>query len=122
MVLTTQRALQATTDSSGDYFAKDGLQLKPGTGFEVSVATSSPSDVALEWGSLPFAVRSLTVPPCSISSPTQWLDFVGGYVAARPTCAEIVVRVGSAQHTVHVGIGVACPGQEPAINDPQPAG
>jgi hypothetical protein len=113
-------ALQTSTTSSGDpktrLFAKTGLVVKAGASFTLSVPADFAKLVSIGWGGSPSQPRSrVDVIGCAprTTSHNGWVDFVGGYWAARPICAPILVTANGRQQRVWVGVGRACPGQEP---------
>ena len=95
-------------------FAKDGLLLKAGTAFDLTVAPDWSGRLAFEWNNVGLAVGAIHVPPCTpTGAQTPWFDFRGGYDVVKPGCVSVIVTVGSKQQRVNIGIGAPCPGQTP---------
>ena len=42
-----------------------------------------------------------------------WAAFAGGYRVDHPACVPVIVRAGGKEQQVHIGVGTACPGQQP---------
>ena len=117
VALTTSEALGAS--ESGDpgtpaLFAKIGLLVRAGTPFELDVAPQPGNRVAIGWGNRSFRPSPrFVVPACADTYGTGWLVYPGGYWADRPLCLPINVRAAGREQQVHVGLGTACPGQDP---------
>jgi hypothetical protein len=111
-------ALQAS--DSGDptapaLFAKTGLLVRAGHAFALEVPADRGNRVGIGWGNA-LAFRPSTrfaVPSCPDTFGTGWLVYPGGYWADRPLCLPLTVRVAGRTQQVQIGIGTACPGQEP---------
>jgi hypothetical protein len=123
VALTTRAALGAgpggdPSDPAARYFAKDGLQFRAGSTFDLVVAPEWRGRLSLGWGNPATRTTHLRVAGCRWTpSPSQssprgtWLAFAGGYWVRQPACVSVLVRVGHQTRRVHVGIGVACAGQ-----------
>ena len=114
-------ALQAA--GSGDpaaprLFAKTGLLIRAGSAFELTVSPPPGNAVGIAWGNPgPEPTRRFAVPACPDTFGTGWLAYPGGYWADRPLCLPVTVRVQDMVRQVAIGVGAACPGQQPP---PQP--
>jgi hypothetical protein len=112
------RALQAS--DSGDatapaLFAKTGLLVRAGRAFELDVPGDPGNRLGIGWGNgLTFRPSArFAVPACPDTFGTGWLAYPGGYWVDRPLCLPLTVRAGAREQRVTVGIGAACPGQQP---------
>jgi hypothetical protein len=125
VALTTRAALGAGpagngSDPTARYFAKDGLQFRAGSSFDLVVAPEWRGRLSLGWGNPAQRTTHLKVAGCRwMMSPSQssppgaWLGFAGGYWVPRPACVTVLVRVGHRQRRVRIGLGAACPGEQP---------
>lgn len=111
-------------DPNARYWAKDGLQIRAGASFELVVAPEWRGRLSLGWGNPAPRTTRLTVAGCRwMASPSQsspagaWLGFAGGYWVRNPACVALLVRADHQTRRVHIGIGVACPGQHPPPHD-----
>jgi hypothetical protein len=93
-------------------FAKTGLVIKPGTTFELIVPAPFTRRLSIGWGLPGTPSHRLVVNSCP-NPGGKWLAYAGGYWIDHPACVPIIVRAGSKQQTVHIGIGTPCPGQQP---------
>ena len=112
--------LRDEPDARARYFAKDGLQIRAGTSFDLVVPPEWRGRLSLGWGNPAQRTTHLKVRGCRwTSSPSQgsppgaWLAFAGGYWVPRAACVTVLVRAGQRQRRVRIGIGIACPGQLP---------
>jgi hypothetical protein len=98
-------------------FAKAALMVKPGARAEIIVPSASMGNLSVEWGNTTKRARTthVTVGPCE--GPDNWLVYPGGYYVPDPSCVQATVRVAGIDHSIAVGVGAPCPGQEPP---PQP--
>jgi hypothetical protein len=95
-------------------FAKTGLLVRAGHPFELAVAPSAGNDVAIGWGNRSFQPSPrFVVPSCPDTYGTGWLAYPGGYWADRPLCLPLTVSAAGREQEVRIGVGTACPGQEP---------
>jgi hypothetical protein len=111
-------ALQANRsgepDPSARLFGKTGLAIASRARFMLTVPDEWMGRMTIGWGSPATRTMNLYVPACDqTSSGKPWHVFAGGFWVAEPACVPIVVNSGTQQETVHIGIGVACPGQAP---------
>lgn len=109
-------ALQTTDfggpDPAARLFAKTGLLIRSGSGeLEIRVPAEFHDRVAIRWGNPRTDTHRLVVPSCQ--SDTEWLAFAGGISVADPECITLEVDNGSTVEAFSMGIGEACPGQEP---------
>ena len=116
--LLTGRASQAVR--SGDpkpsrkLFAKQRLVIQPGTTFELIVPAAWTSRLSIGWGNPGTPTTHLWVTSCPSKKPgARWLAYAGGFWIAKAACVPLVVKTATAQRTVHIGVGAACPGQAP---------
>jgi hypothetical protein len=106
------------TSLSGDgngalrLFAKTGLVIKPGTTFELIVPARFANRLSIGWGLPGTPSHRVAVNNCS-NPGGGWLAYAGGYWIDHPACVPIIVRAGSKQQEVHIGVGTPCPGQRP---------
>lgn len=101
-------------DRAGRLFAKTGLYFKLGHAFEVIVPDELRDRLSIGWDSRSWRV---VVGEC-VGVPSEWVALPGGYWAADPLCAELIVRSAGSEQRVKVGVGTSCPGQAPP---PQPS-
>jgi len=107
------------TSLSGDgngplrLFAKTGLVIRPGTRFELIVPARFTSRLRIGWGKPGTPSQRVVVDDCANTGGPRWLAYAGGYWIDHPACVSIIVSVGGKQQQVHIGIGTACPGQQP---------
>ena len=107
------------TSLSGDgngplrLFAKTGLVIRPGTRFELIVPARFTSRLRIGWGNPGTPSKRVLVDDCANTGGRRWLAYAGGYWIDHPACVSIIVSVGGNQQQVHIGIGTACPGQQP---------
>jgi hypothetical protein len=106
-------ALQTSLSGDGNgalrLFAKTGLVIRPGTTFQLIVPARFSDRLSIGWGTPSHRV---VVSDCS-NPGGGWLAYAGGYWIDHPACVPIIVRAGSKQQQVHIGVGTACPGQRP---------
>jgi len=93
-------------------FAKTGLVIRPGTEFELTVPARFTSRLSIGWGNPGTPGHRVVVDDCP-NTGSGWLAYAGGYWIDHPACVPIIVRAGSRQQQVHIGVGRACPGQRP---------
>jgi hypothetical protein len=100
------------TGGSPRLFAKTGLFARPGARFTVSVPTRLAHRLHIGWGPLTSLSREVVVPACP-GRPHDWLAYPGGYWIDHPACVAVIVRANSRTRSIHVGLGIPCPGQRP---------
>lgn len=93
-------------------FAKTALVIKPDARFELIVPAHFADRLSIGWGNPGMPSHRVTVDECGHQGGA-WLGYPGGYWIDHPACVPIIVRVGDQQRTVHIGLGTACPGQQP---------
>ena len=114
------RALQAA-DIGGEagvpaLFAKTGIVVRAGVAAELEVDVPAGERAGIGWGGEPsHPSQRFAVPACPDARGTGWLAFPGGYWVDRPGCLPLVVRAGGQEQRVRVGVGRACPGQQPPV-------
>jgi len=70
--------------------------------------------LSIGWGGAPAAPsHRLLVPNCANPGDAGWLAYAGGYWIDHPACVPLIVKAGGKQQQVHIGLGIACPGQRP---------
>jgi hypothetical protein len=112
-------ALQAGPGGNGaDFptlFAKTGLIVRAGAQVELETPEQPGNRTAVGWGSWTqeAPTRRFVVPGCPDDRGTGWLAYAGGYYADRPLCLPLSVRSGGREQQVRIGVGAACPGQQP---------
>ena len=95
-------------------FAKTGLLIKAGATFELDVPSGFSHRLSIGWGGAPSTPsHRLIVSHCTNPGGDRWLAYAGGYWVEHPACVPLVVKTGSTQQQVHIGVGAACPGQRP---------
>ena len=95
-------------------FAKTGLLIRAGHAFDMDVPTHPGDRLAIGWGNVAFRPSArFAVPACPDRYGTGWLAYPGGYWVDRPVCLPVTVRAGGREQVVHIGVGTACPGQQP---------
>lgn len=102
-----------TTDPGQRLFAKTGLIVKRGQLIAIEVPAADRSRLAIGWGggpAVPARLVRLDCPP--EPGQSSWYSYVGGYWLPKPACLPLIVRVGTHQEIVHVGLGTPCPGQK----------
>jgi hypothetical protein len=104
-----QAIRRAAEDGSNFYFAKAGLVWDGASSFEIVVPDRLRSQLALSWGA-PDVSHSIKVECADLHG---WVGLPGGYWVREPLCADLIVRTGSAEATVQVGIGAPCSDQPP---------
>jgi hypothetical protein len=120
VALPTGYALQAAPsgedDSNTRLFAKQGLLVKPGSTFELIVPDEWKGRLTIGWGSPAQRTARLEVRGCQSKSSmaTQWLAYAGGYWVRDPACVALIVKAAHKMQRVRIGVGEACPGQDPA--------
>jgi hypothetical protein len=109
-------ALQTSLSGAGNgalrLFAKTGLVIRPGIEFELIVPARFTSRLSIGWGSPGTPSHRVVVNNCP-NAGSEWLAYAGGYWIDHPACVPVIVKVGSKQQQVHIGVGGACPGQRP---------
>jgi hypothetical protein len=109
-------ALQTSLSGDGSgaprLFAKTGLVIRPGTTFELIVPAPFTKRLSIGWGLPGMPHHRIVVNRCP-DLGGEWLAYAGGYWIDHPACVPIIVRAGSKQQTVHIGLGTPCPGQRP---------
>jgi hypothetical protein len=109
-------ALQTSLSGDGTgplrLFAKTGLLIKPGAAFELIVPSRFASRLSIGWGAPGTPSHQVQVGNCA-SVGGGWLAYAGGYWIDHPACVPIIVKAGGKEQQVDVGVGTACPGQQP---------
>jgi hypothetical protein len=113
----TAPALQAADSGAPDVpllFAKTGLLVRAGVASELTVPDSPGTRIGIAWGNPgPEPSARFIVPPCADAYRSGWLVYPGGFWVDRPLCLPLTVHAGGREQEVRVGVGAACPGQEP---------
>jgi hypothetical protein len=114
-----QTALTGSKDPAHRLFAKEGLVIRTGARFELIVPARLRSQLAIGWGNADedHVGSTISVAGCHGTPGARWLDFAGGYLVPRTTCAPLIVEARGQRRRVRIGIGRVCPGQLPP---PQP--
>ena len=105
-----QTSARTAADGSTYYFAKTGLFWTAPATFELSVASDLRSSMAIGWGGPAQAAHTVRM---SCDDDNAWVALPGGYWVTEPMCADLIVRVNGVEHTVQIGLGEACEGQDP---------
>jgi hypothetical protein len=96
------------------FWSKSPLFVRTGTRAQIRVPRSERGRVAVTWGNTGrsgTATRVFSVGPCD--GGIGWIGFPGGYFVDEPHCVRLIVRVGNRDRTTRIGVGSACPGQDP---------
>ena len=114
-----QTALTGSRNPAARLFAKEGLVVRAGARFEVSVPPRLRDRVSIGWGNAGegHVGSTISVPGCRGAHGEKWLAFAGGYWVRSTICAPLIVDAHGLRRRVWIGIGEACPGQFPP---PQP--
>lgn len=114
-----QTALTQSRDPASRLFAKEGLVVRAGARFDLSVPTRLRDRLSIGWGNAneSHVGSTIRVPGCRGGHGEKWLDFAGGYFVHSPSCAPLIVEAHGRRRRVWIGIGKACPDQLPP---PQP--
>ena len=95
-------------------FAKDGLGIKTGGSWRISVPAEAVGHLLIGWGSPGVPSLGVGPPTCQLpASSSGWMWFPGGYWTDRAGCYPLVVEAGGRSQPVTVGVGAPCPGQQP---------
>jgi hypothetical protein len=127
VALPTGRALQADRSGQSDpaarLFAKDALRIRRGVSVDLVVPNDWRGRLSVHWGfssATAKRIRHLRIPGCRptktinpIREQDEWLVYAGGYWVSEPACVALLVRAGQTEQTIHVGVGLTCPGQAP---------
>ena len=121
VALPTTKAFSAVrldpSKPNSKFWAKQGLLIKPGTSFELVVPAAWTSRLTVGWGNPAHATTHFWVTGCaSKQAGAHWLAYAGGFTINKPACIPLIVKTATAQRTVHIGVGNACPGQAPPQN------
>ena len=96
------------------FFAKDGLGIRPGRGWRISVPAQAAGHLLIGWGSPGVPSLSVGPPTCRPPASTSgWMWFPGGYWTDRPGCYPLLVEAGGHAQRTTVGVGAPCRGQQP---------
>jgi hypothetical protein len=116
VALPTGTSLQAsphpTQPRSARHFAKYGLFVRRG-----DVVLVVPKELrdrfSIGWGRPDFRTSRLRIRNCGPA--TRWWVYAGGFGVREPACVDlhVVDRAHGDRRTVQIGVGVACPGQDP---------
>ena len=117
-----QTALTGPRDSAARLFAKEGLLVRSGARFELTVPTPLRDRLAIGWGNAGegHLGSTIRVPGCRRGHGERWLAFAGGYYVHNPMCAQLIVDARGLRRRVWIGVGKACPGQLPPPQPTQP--
>ena len=114
--LDTTSTLQVSSTGGTDrhrLFAKTGLLVHAGRESTLTVPADWATEMAIAWGNHAAEwTTSLHVPACPEppSGSGQWLAFPGGFSLDKAACVPLEVRTASETTTVHISVGVDCPG------------
>jgi hypothetical protein len=119
VALPTKSALGAVRQSDSAeaataYWSKQGLVIKWGARVAMTVPRAWRGRMAIGWGSPAAPTEHLLIAGCKAGQdPGAWLAFAGGFWVSEPACVPLIVDVGQRRQRVHIGVGAACPGQNP---------
>lgn len=112
----THPALQTAGGGGGGplrLYAKTGLIVRSGTTFEVIVPHRVSDHLRIGWGGGSITPsQRVAVSDCPAKGGKGWLAYVGGYWIDHPACVPLIVKVGTRQQQVRIGLGTPCPGQQ----------
>lgn len=94
-------------------FAKTPLLVRAGHEANVTLPASRATRVSIAWGNhAPEWTTGLHIPACPAppGASGRWLVFPGGFSVDKAACVPLRIRVGRRMTTVHVSVGVHCPG------------
>ena len=97
-----------------EYFAKYGLWFRGDNPVTIEIADAT-TGAELNWEGRSRVV--VTPTKCS-PDPEQWNGIVGGYLVPSPQCLAVRVSSGDQSEIVTIGVGTACPGQDPPETAP----
>ncbi len=101
-------------------FAKQGLMVQRAKPFELIVPEAWRNRYRMSWGQAPLTTR-LRVRGCPASQPgDKWLAFAGGFYVKAAACVPLIVKVGTTERRVKIGVGARCPGQTGPVPAPEP--
>jgi hypothetical protein len=97
--------------NGNDRFLKWGVIVSVGSPVELMVPSSSQDRYALHFGThantVADAAKAVTFVPCGKRNG-RWTGWVGGYIATKPACVPLLVRVGSQSERVSLSLGHRC--------------
>jgi hypothetical protein len=114
--LPTVNALQAAPSGMPDsaaYFAKAGLNAKPGKPFTLIVPRRWRERLSIAWGGSRRTLRLRVDLDCGQVPDSLWVGYPGGFSIDEPACATLLVKTARATMRVQLGIGEPCQGQSP---------
>jgi len=108
------------TNPATRLFAKTGLVIKADSTFELVAAGPSAASFSIGWGNPGHRGRRIVVQNCQDpAGSTGWLAYAGGYWTRDPKCVSLLVKAHGQEQRVHIGLGTACPGQQPPTGPSQ---
>jgi len=108
------------TNPATRLFAKTGLLIKADSTFELAAAGPNAASFSIGWGNLRHRGRRIVVENChGPSGSAGWLAYAGGYWTRDPKCVSLLVKAHGKEQRVRIGLGVACPGQQPPTGPSQ---
>ena len=93
-------------------YAKEGLWIRTGEPFTLSVPHRLVGVASIGWGPSVTPAVTLNVPSCH-AGRAQWMSYPGGYFVRHTLCLPLVVRAHGNRESVPIGVGARCPGQRP---------
>jgi hypothetical protein len=106
VALPTQKMLQVNDSGQpGELFAKHGLVAKADADVELAIGDGA-TGARLDWNGVATTGSAAHLVPCV--GQTSWFVYAGGFYVAAPTCLPLMVRSAGREHTVRIGVGVAC--------------
>ncbi len=115
---TSPRAAALQTGLTGEpapalrLFAKTGLLIKTGVTFELKAPSQGGNRVGIGWGGAPSSPsRRVLVTKCADVGGTGWLAYPGGYWLDQVACIPLIIRSGTKEQSVALGLGAPCAGQ-----------
>jgi hypothetical protein len=119
VALPTKTALGAvrlsdSTAAATAYWSKQGLVIRWDAQVDLIVPRAWRGRMAIGWGSPATPTQHLVISGCTVgSTPGKWLAYAGGFWVSEPACVPLIVEADHRRQRVHIGVGAACPGQDP---------
>lgn len=107
---------------SEGFWVKSGLLVRAGASVQMLVPQQLRDRMWIHWG---YAggdwTWDVTVPGCEgeraewvlRDGETEWRVFAGGFWVKEPACVPLLVRSGTEEQQISIGVGAPCPGQDP---------
>jgi hypothetical protein len=90
------------------YWIKQGLGMKAGSKFTLTVPDEWRGHLAIGWGSPAKPSEQVTVDGCRYST-AKWLAYAGGYWIDKRACVPLIVDSAGRRKMVRIPLGKPCP-------------